>query len=84
MVTFNVLDNGVVTIDGDVFENEKRFAIINCTNYNEDCKYAFTICTKDELEEYGCNYEEVEEADRLNVSEFMQTDYVGAVILRIA
>lgn len=84
MVTFNVLDNGVITIDGDVFENEKRFAIINTTDYNMDNTYSFTICTKDELEEYGFEYDEIEKADELNVNEFMQTDYVGALLIRIA
>lgn len=84
MVTFNVLDNGVITVDGDVFENEKRFTIINTTDYNMDNTYSFTICTKDELEEYGFEYDEIEKADKLNVSEFMQTDCVGAVLIRIA
>lgn len=57
MVTFNVLDNNVITVDGEVLNNEKRFVIVNCTNYNEDNKYHFTICSLNELEEYGFDFD---------------------------
>ena len=68
-------------IEGNV---EKVFAVINTTNYNDDGKYAVTIAKMSELSEGGCDANEINKLDNVDVDTLMTTDFVGCYVMRIA
>lgn len=66
-------------INGHIAENEndKRFAIINPTSYNEDGQWAITICGLEELEDCGFDDDERCQLDRLSVGESWEESFYG-------
>ena len=68
------------TIEG----NNKRFVVINSTNYNEDNNYSVKVVDSNELAEIGFDKENMLKLSTMKVDDLCYTDYVGCYVIRIA
>lgn len=55
------------SINGTCSENEKQFAIINTTTYNNDGNYSIIVCKLDELESLGFDDDDIREIDSIMI-----------------
>lgn len=64
---------------------EKRFAIINTTDYNNDGNYSIIVCKLDELEGLGFDDDDIREIDSIMIGgRYTDTMYgLAAQVVRI-
>ena len=54
-------------IDGNTNDGEKKFAIINTSDYNNDGNYSIIVCKLDELESLGFDDDDIREIDSIMI-----------------
>lgn len=71
-------------IQGQISGDEKRFAIINTTEYNYDGKYQIAIFGIGEAEQLGFDESETEQIDKMLIGEQAVFDYgFSAQVIRL-
>lgn len=58
-------------------ENEKRFVIINTTQYNGDGEWGITVCSFEELEDCGFDDDERHQLNGIKVGESWNNSIYG-------
>lgn len=71
-------------LKGEIENYEKKFALINTTDYNFDKKYQISVFTLDEADKLGFNEEDKKKIDLLIVGEQAVFEYgIDAQVVRL-
>lgn len=71
-------------LKGEIENYEKKFALINTTDYNCDKKYQISVFTLDEADKLGFNEEDKKKIDFLIVGEQAVFEYgIDAQVVRL-
>lgn len=54
-------------VNGSCQKDEKKFAVINTTDYNHDGEWSVIVCKLEELESLGFDDDEIKEIDTIMI-----------------